>query len=148
MLKLSIGYPSLADEREILNRRHVRKQEDVELKAVTSAAKILRLRESIESVHVDADLEDYIVRIVHETRSDRRVAVGASPRASLAFLKMARANAALNGRDFVLPDDIKRYAVPVLTHRIILLPEYWVARDIAGEVIADVLRKVPVPVAG
>ena len=146
MLKLSIGYPSIADEREILNRRHLRKQEDVTLKAVTSAAKILKLRQSIEAIHIDADLEDYIVRIVQETRHDRRVAVGASPRASLAFLKMARAHAALNGRDFVLPDDIKRYAVPVLTHRIILLPEYWVARDIAGEVIADVMRRIPVPV--
>lgn len=148
MLKLSIGYPSVADEREILNRRHARRQEDVTLKSVTSAAKILKLREAIEAIHVDADLEEYIVRIVQETRHDRRVAVGASPRASLAFLKMARAHAALNGRDFVLPDDIKRYAVPVLTHRIILLPEYWVTRDIAGEVIADVLRKVPVPVVG
>ena len=146
MLKLSIGYPSIADEREILNRRHLRKQEDVKLKAVTSAAKILKLRQSIEAIHIDADLEEYIVRIVQETRQDRRVAVGASPRASLAFLKMARAHAALNGRDFVLPDDIKRYAVPVLTHRIILLPEYWVARDIAGEVIADVMRRIPVPV--
>ena len=146
MLKLSIGYPSVADEREILNRRHSRKHEDVTLKAVTSAEKILKLRQSIESIHVDADLEEYIVRIVQETRHDRRVAVGASPRASLAFLKMARAHAALTGRDFVLPDDIKRYAVPVLTHRIILLPEYWVARDIAGEVIADAMRKVPVPV--
>lgn len=148
MLKLSIGYPSISDEREILNRRRVRRQEDVTLKAVMSAAKILKLRKAIESIHVDADLEEYIVRLVHETRNDRRVAVGASPRASLAFLKLARAHAALSGRDFVLPDDIKRYAVPVLTHRIILLPEYWVARDIAGEVINDVLRKVPVPVAG
>lgn len=147
MLKLSIGYPSIADEREILNRRHSRKQEEVVLKPVTSAAKILRLRQAIEAIHVDADLEEYIVRIVQETRHDRRVAVGASPRASLAFLKMAKAHAALNGRDFILPDDIKRYAVPVLSHRIILLPEFWVARDIAGEVITDVLRKVPVPVA-
>lgn len=147
MLKLSIGYPSIADEREILNRRHTRKQEEVVLKAAASAAKILKLRQAIEAIHVDADLEEYIVRIVQETRRDRRVAVGASPRASLAFLKMARAHAALNGRDFILPDDIKRYAVPVLSHRIILLPEFWVARDIAGEVITDVLRKVPVPVA-
>jgi len=147
MLKLSMGYPSIAEEREILNRRHIRKQEEVTLKAVTSAAKIMKLRGAIESIHVDTDLEEYIVRIVHETRKDRRVAVGASPRASLAFLKMARAHAALNGRDFILPDDIKRYAVPILTHRIILLPEYWVARDVAGEVIKDVLNKVPVPVA-
>ncbi len=148
MLKLSIGYPGIADEREILNRRRIRRREDVELKAVMSASKILKLRNAIESIHVDADLDEYIVRIVHETRNDRRVAVGASPRASLAFLKLARAHAALSGRNFVLPDDIKRYAAPVLTHRIILLPEYWVARDIVGEVINDVLRKVPVPVTG
>lgn len=148
MLKLSIGYPGIADEREILNRRRIRRREDVELKAVMSASKILKLRNAIETIHVDADLEEYIVRIVHETRNDRRVAVGASPRASLAFLKLARAHAALSGRNFVLPDDIKRYAAPVLTHRIILLPEYWVARDIVGEVINDVLRKVPVPVTG
>lgn len=148
MLKLSIGYPGIADEREILNRRRIRRREDVELKAVMSASKIIKLRNAIETIHVDADLEEYIVRIVHETRNDRRVAVGASPRASLAFLKLARAHAALSERNFVLPDDIKRYAVPVLTHRIILLPEYWVARDIVGEVINDVLRKVPVPVTG
>ncbi|MBE7434871.1 MAG: MoxR family ATPase [Anaerolineales bacterium] len=148
MLKLSIGYPGIADEREILNRRRIRRREDVDLKAVMSASKILKLGNAIETIHVDADLEEYIVRIVHETRNDRRVAVGASPRASLAFLKLARAHAALSGRNFVLPDDIKRYAAPVLTHRIILLPEYWVARDIVGEVINDVLRKVPVPVTG
>ncbi|MCB0101380.1 MAG: MoxR family ATPase [Anaerolineales bacterium] len=147
MIKLSMGYPSIAEEREILNRRHARKQEEVELKAVTSGEELLKLRQAIETIHVEPDLEDYIVRIVHETRRDRRVAVGASPRASLAFLKMARAHAALSGRDFILPDDIKRYAVPILTHRIILLPEYWVARDISGEVIIDVLKKIPVPVA-
>jgi len=147
MIKLSMGYPSVAEEREILNRRHARKQEEVALQPVTSGEEILKLREAIETIHVEPDLEDYIVRVVHETRRDRRVAVGASPRASLAFLKMARAHAALSGRDFVLPDDIKRYALPILAHRIILLPEYWVARDISSEVINDVLKKIPVPVA-
>ncbi|MBE0670829.1 MAG: MoxR family ATPase [Anaerolineales bacterium] len=146
MLKLSIGYPDVAEEKEILNRRHTRKQDEVELKPVTSSAKLMKMRGLVESVHVDSDLEEYIARVVHETRNDRRVAVGASPRASLAFLKMARAHAALNGRDYILPDDIKRFANPILSHRIILLPEYWVARDITGEVIADVLKKVPVPV--
>ena len=146
MLKLSIGYPDVAEEKEILNRRHTRRQDEVELKPVTSAAKLLKMRALVESVHVDSDLEEYIARLVHETRNDRRVAVGASPRASLAFLKMARAHAALNGRDYILPDDIKRFANPILSHRIILLPEYWVARDITGEVINDVLKKVPVPV--
>ncbi len=146
MLKLSIGYPDVAEEKEILNRRHTRRQDEVELKPVTSAAKLMKMRALVEAVHVDPDLEEYIARLVHETRKDRRVAVGASPRASLAFLKMARAHAALNGRDFILPDDIKRFASPILSHRIILLPEYWVARDITGEVIDDVFRKVAVPV--
>ncbi|MEK6753820.1 MAG: MoxR family ATPase [Chloroflexota bacterium] len=146
MLKLSIGYPDVAEEKEILNRRHTRRQDEVELKPVTSAAKLMKMRALVESVHVDSDLEEYIARLVHETRNDRRVAVGASPRASLAFLKMARAHAALNRRNFILPDDIKRFANPILSHRIILLPEYWVARDITGEVIDDVFKKVAVPV--
>jgi len=148
MIKLSIGYPDVAEEKEILNRRHTRRHDDVELKPATTAAKLMKMRETVESVHVDPDLEEYIARLVHETRRDRRVAVGASPRASLAFLKMARAHAALNGRDYILPDDIKRFANPILSHRIILLPEYWVARDITSEVIKDVLAKVAVPVVG
>lgn len=146
MLKLTVGYPDVTEEKEILNRRHTRRQEEVELKEVTSAAKLMKMRAAIETIHVEPDLEEYIARLVHETRKDRRVAVGASPRASLAFLKMARAQAALEGREFILPDDIKRYAGPILSHRLILLPEYWVARDITGEVIADVLSRVPVPV--
>ena len=77
---------------------------------------------------------------------DRRVAVGASPRGSLAFLKLARANAALEGRDYVIPDDVKRYAVAVLSHRLILQPEFWMSQSVNGEVIHDVLAKTPVPV--
>ena len=146
MLKLSVGYPNVTEEKEILQRRHDRKREEVMLSAVTSAAKLMKLRAAVETVYIDPDLEDYIARVVHATRGDRRVAVGASPRASLAFLKMARAHAALEGRDFVLPDDIKRFAVPILAHRIILLPEYWVTRDVTNEVIADVLSRVAVPV--
>jgi MoxR-like ATPase len=146
MLKLSVGYPDVAEEKEILNRRHTRKQDEVNLERVTSADELLKMRAAIETIHVDPDLEDYIARLVHETRKDRRVAVGASPRASLAFLKMARAHAALNERDFILPDDIKRFTGPILSHRLILLPEYWVARDITSEVIADATSRVAVPV--
>ncbi len=146
MLKLTVGYPNVAEEKEILQRRRTRRQDDVELNVISSAEKLLELRAAIESVHVDPDLEDYIARLVHATRIDRRVAVGASPRASLAFLKMARAHAALSGREYVLPDDIKHFAVPILSHRIILTPEYWVARDVTGAVIADALSKTPVPV--
>jgi len=148
MVKLPIGYPDVAEEKEILNRRHTRRQDDVELKPAATAAKLLNMRAAVEAVHVDPDLEEYIARLVHETRRDRRVAVGASPRASLSFLKMARAHAALSGRDYILPDDIKRFATPILSHRIILLPEYWTARDVVGDVIRDVLAKVAVPVVG
>ena len=148
MLKLSVGYPDVAEEKEILNRRHTRRQEDVKLEPVTSAAELMQMRAVVETVHVDPDLEEYIARIVHATRKDRRVAVGASPRGSLAFLKMARAYAALEGRDYILPDDIKRFAQPILAHRIILIPEYWVARDITSEVISGILDKVSVPVIG
>lgn len=146
MLKLTVGYPSIDDEKEILHRRHERRQEEVTLSKVTSAGQLLDMRAMVEAVHVDADLEGYIAAIVHATRSDRRVAVGSSPRGSLAFLKMARAYAALDGRDYILPDDVKRFAEPVLSHRLILQPEYWMSKQITGEVIRDVLEKIPVPV--
>ncbi len=95
---------------------------------------------------MDADLEAYIAALVHATRTDRRVAVGSSPRGSLAFLKVARAHAALQGRDYILPDDVKHYATAVLSHRIILQPEYWMSSAVTGEVITEALRRTPVPV--
>jgi MoxR-like ATPase len=104
------------------------------------------MRDAVENVHVNADLEHYIATLVHATRNDRRVGVGASPRGSLAFLKIARANAAIEGRDFITPDDIKRYAVAVLGHRVILQPEYWMARQVVDEVIRDALERTVVPV--
>jgi MoxR-like ATPase len=106
----------------------------------------MELRDLVETVYVDPDLEEYIAMLVSETRQDRRVAVGASPRGSLAFLKMGRAHAALEGRDYVIPDDIKSFAVPVLSHRLILQPEYWMSHQVAEDVISDVFTKVPVPV--
>ena len=146
MLKLSVGYPDVENEREILRRRRERRQEEVALRQVSGAEEILEMRAIVEGVHVDSDLESYIAELVHATRVDRRVAVGASPRGSLAFLKLARASAALAGRDYVLPDDIKRFATPVLSHRLILQPEYWMSRQVAGEVITDVFTKTAVPV--
>jgi MoxR-like ATPase len=146
MLKLTVGYPNLDEEKLILRRRHERKQDEVQLREITKAKQLLELREAVENIHVDADLENYIASLVHATRVDRRVAVGASPRGSLAFLKMARANAALEGRDFIIPDDIKRYAMPVLGHRVILQPEYWMARTVTDDVIRDSVSKTPVPV--
>jgi MoxR-like ATPase len=146
MLKLSVGYPDVAEEKEILRRRRERRQDEVSLSQVTTVEQLLAMRQLIEGVHVHQDLEDYIARVVHETRADRRVAVGASPRGSLAFLKMARARAAMEGREFVTPDDVKHYARPVLTHRLILQPEYWMAQQVNDDVIKDVFGKIPVPV--
>ncbi len=146
MLKLTVGYPDLVEETEILRRRLKRQQEDVLLRKVTDARKIVAMRKVVETVHVDEDLETYIATIVQETRHDRHVAVGSSPRGSLAFLKMARAHAALEGRDYVLPDDIKRFSLPVLSHRLILQPEYWLTRQVADRVITDIFAKIPVPV--
>ena len=146
MLKLTVGYPSIEEEKLILKRRRERRQDEVVLREIGTAEQVLEMREAVETVHVNADLENYIATLVHATRTDRRVAVGASPRGSLAFLKIARANAAVNNRDFITPDDIKRYAVPVLGHRVILQPEYWMARQVVDDVIRDTLEKTPVPV--
>lgn len=146
MLKLTVGYPSLDEEREILSRRRQRKQDELLLSAVVEVQQLLDMRTAVEGIHVDADIERYIAALIHATRQDRRVAVGASPRGGLAFLKLARANAALEGRAYVLPDDVKRFAVPVLTHRLILQPEYWMSQTVGLEVIHDVLEKTPVPV--
>lgn len=147
MLKVNVGYPDLKEEAEILRRRRERRVDDVTLKTITSPQQILKMRQVVEGIHMDDDLEGYIATIVHETRIDRHVAVGASPRASLAFMKMSRARAALQGRDYVLPDDIKHFALPILSHRLILQPEYWLTKQISERLIADIIAKVDVPVA-
>jgi MoxR-like ATPase len=146
MVKLSMGYPSINDEREILHRRHLRRQDEVILKKVTNPKMVLEMRQAVETIHVETDLETYITEIVQGTRSDRHVAVGASPRGSLAFLKIARAYAAMKGRDYILPDDIKLFAEPVLQHRIILKPEFWLTRQVEENVVRDVIQRVNVPV--
>jgi MoxR-like ATPase len=146
MLKVSVGYPSMEEEAEILQRRRQRQHDEVDLRQVTDRDQILEMSHTVETVHVHADLEKYIASVVQATRQDRRVAVGASPRGSLSFLKMARARAVLNGRDYVIPDDIKHFAVPVLSHRLILQPEHWMMHRVAEDVIQDVFLKVPVPV--
>jgi MoxR-like ATPase len=146
MLKLRVGYPSMDEEKLILRRRRERKQDEVVLREITNASQVLEMRDCVETVHVNADLETYIAALVHATRVDRRVSVGASPRGSLAFLKIARANAALENRDFITPDDVKRYAIPVLGHRVILQPEYWMSRQVTDDVIRDTLERTPVPV--
>ena len=146
MVKLTVGYPSAQEEQEILRRRRERKQDEAVLRPLVEAGALIEMRQAIESVYLDPDLEGYIVQLVGETRHDRRVAVGASPRASLALMKLARSHAALDRRNYVLPDDIQAYVPSVFLHRIILQPEYWMRQQVAGDVVDTVLKNVPVPV--
>ncbi len=146
VMKLSVGYPSAEEEQEILHRRRKRRQDAVELTQVVNAETLLAMREAIEEVHVDDDIERYIVALTHGTRQHRNVSVGSSPRGSLALLKLSRSWAAMHGRTFVLPDDVKTFVAPALSHRLILEPDLWMNQRAAGEVITDVVRMVPVPV--
>jgi MoxR-like ATPase len=146
LMRLPVGYPSPEEEQEILERRRERRRDEFDLAQVTNAEELLRMRQAVEEVHVDADVERYIVALVTETRSRREVAVGASPRGSLALLKLARAWAALHGRDYVLPDDVRTFVVPALAHRLILEPDLWMKRHAAEDVLAAILASVPVPV--
>jgi len=146
MVKLSIGYPSQEDENEILKRRAERKQDEVNLQAVITPETFLAMRASIEEVYVDPDVRRYIVDIVAASRSHHQVAVGASPRGSLALLKLARAWAAIQGRDFVVPDDIKHFTPLALTHRLVLEPSLWGTSHSENTIIAEVMSAVSVPV--
>jgi MoxR-like ATPase len=146
LVKLAVGYPTPAEEQLIVERRRERQQEEVTLQAVMAPGDWPRMRQVVEKVYVTPDLERYLVALVAQTRKDQRVAVGASPRASLALLKLARARAAMAARDFILPDDVKAFVLPVLIHRLILQPEHWMKQRVVEDVIESVLRTVPVPV--
>ncbi len=146
IMKLSVGYPSADKEQEILRRRRERRRDAFTLRAVTDAEGLLSMRSAIERVHVDPDVERYMVDLVRATRTHRHVAVGASPRGSLALLKLSRAWAAMEGRDYVLPDDVKRFAHAALEHRLILEPDLWSDRRAAADIITELVRTIPVPV--
>lgn len=147
-MKLSIGYPTVEEETLILRNRRQRRSDNFSLQAVTDTRTFLGLREVIEDVHVDPDVERYIVELTSRTRVHRQVVVGASPRGGLALLKLARASAAIQGRNFVLPDDVKGFARATLSHRLILEPDLWNVQRAADDVVDDILRLVPVPVFG
>jgi MoxR-like ATPase len=145
LVRLEIGYPGHAEEVEILRRRRARRTDEVRIDPVIDGAELLEMRAALEEVYLDPDIEDYIVSLVEATRADPQVYLGASPRGSLALMKLSRAKAALEGRDFVLPDDVKAVAKPALVHRLILKPELWMRELAAEEVIERALATVPVP---
>ena len=146
LMRLSVGYPDPDEEVEILARRRQRREDAVAVAPVISRADLLAMQASLEDVHVAPVIERYIVDLVQSTRADHRVALGASPRGTLALLKLARARAALERRDFVLPDDVKAIAIPALAHRLVLKPELWAARVSAPQVVEGILAQVPAPV--
>lgn len=147
MIRLSVGYPNLDEEQEILLRRSQRKQDGVTIQAVTTPQAFLTMRQVVEDVFVEPDIARYIAQLVAKTRRHGRVELGVSPRGGLALLKLARAWAAMNGRDYVLPDDVKQFAQPALAHRLLLDPNLWGTRRAENAVIDEILQSVPVPVS-
>jgi len=145
MFKMSVGYPDRADEDEILARRISRGKDAVDVDVITDPQRVIAMQQACEDVYVDPALRMYMVEIVARTREDPRVLVGSSPRGSQALLKTSRAAAALRGRDFVTPDDIKGVAELALAHRLILKPEHQIKGLESGEIIQGILREVPVP---
>jgi MoxR-like ATPase len=147
LLRTSIGYPSRENEADVLARRLERKDDEVVLRRVVDAETFLAMQLATEEVHVSAPIRFYIVDLVEATRQSARVQVGASPRGSLALLKLSRCRAALAGRDFVIPDDVKSVAPAALAHRLSLRPELWVQHVRGEDVVRELLDTVPTPPA-
>jgi MoxR-like ATPase len=144
-MRVSLGYPPLAEEARMLDEQTNVPPLD-SLAAVADAADVLRLVEAARSVYVEESLGRYVVAVLRQTRSDQRLYLGASPRAGIALLRVAKARALSEERDYVTPDDVKAVAAPVLAHRLILAPEARSAGLGPAELIADALARTPVPV--
>jgi MoxR-like ATPase len=147
LVRLRVGYPTADDEWGMLDARARRGTDAVQLHPIIDGHGLRSLQAAVEAVHVGAAVGRYMVALATATRASSEVEVGASPRGSLALLRLSRARAALEGRDFVVPDDVKAVAVPALAHRLVLRPELWVRRVDAGDVVARVLGEVPAPPA-
>ncbi|HYB04701.1 MAG TPA: MoxR family ATPase [Nitrososphaerales archaeon] len=145
LVKTSIGYPTLEEEATILERRSERQSDDVVLDKIVEKPELLEMQKVVELVHIDRDLEKYIAEIVSKTRTHPSVEVGSSPRGSLAIMKLAKSNAWLDARDYVIPDDIKTVAVPALNHRLILTADNWLRGIKPQSIIDEITSKVPVP---
>ena len=146
LMKMSMGYPDRAEEKAILARRKLRGKDGHDIEQITSPKKVVAMQKALETVHVDPAILSYIIEIVQRTREDHRVVNGASPRASQALFKSGRAAAAIDGRDYVIPDDIKGIALQIISHRINMKPEAKI-RGITGmHIVRKILSEVPVPV--
>jgi MoxR-like ATPase len=144
-MRLSLGYPPLVEEARMLDEQTSAPPLE-SLGAVADAADVLRLVEAARNLYVEESLGRYVVALLRQTRSDPRLYLGASPRAGIALLRVAKARALAEGREFATPDDVKAVAAPVLAHRLILAPEARSAALGAEELVADALARTPVPV--
>lgn len=146
LIRLSVGYPNLDEEKEILAQRSLRNQDVVELTPIINSQLIIQMRQIVEGVYVNPDIQEYIIKLVSATRQHKQVELGVSPRGSLALFKYSRAWAAIHGRDYVLPDDVKNLVHDVFGHRIILDPNLWGNKSASARVINEIIRSVAVPV--
>jgi MoxR-like ATPase len=147
LLRLGVGYPAREDEWQVLARRMEREVDEIALEPVVDGETLLAMQRALERVHVSEQVGLYMVDLVAATRTSTRVLVGASPRGTLALLKLSRGRAALDGRDYVTPDDVKAVAVPALAHRLTLRPELWVQRVSGEDLVSEALESVPTPAA-
>ena len=147
ILRTGIGYPTRDDEWELLARRLERRADEVAIEPVVDGAGLVAMQGALEQVHVAESVGLYMVDLVAATRDSARLQIGASPRGTLALLKLSRGRAALDGRDYVTPDDVKAVAVPALAHRLTLRPELWVQRIRGEDVVREALDSVPTPPA-
>jgi MoxR-like ATPase len=147
LLRMSVGYPSREDEWQVLASRAERGRDEVEITDVVDRETLLEMQAACEEVYVSEPVGLYMVDIAAATRDAQSIQVGASPRGSLALMKLSRCRAALDGRDYVTPDDVKSVAVPALAHRLTLRPELWVQRVSAEDVVRERLDTVPTPAA-
>ncbi|MEU1522755.1 AAA family ATPase [Nocardia rhamnosiphila] len=144
-IQLRLGYLSEQDETQMIRRRLERGAAEPRVNQVIDAKGLLEMRNAVEFVSVHPDVVGYVVALASATRAHAQVEVGASPRSELDLVQMARARALLNGRDFVVPEDVKALAIPAMAHRITLRPEMWVRRIRGEDVISELLRRLPVP---
>ncbi len=147
LIRLGVGYPEREDEWQVLVRRMEREVDEIELTPVVDGETLLSMQRALEQVHVSEQVGLYMVDLVAATRASARAQVGASPRGTLALLRLSRGRAALQGRDFVTPDDVKAVAVPALAHRLTLRPELWVQRVSGDDLVREALDSVPTPPA-
>jgi len=145
LLRVTLGYPTASEERGILRRRRERRGDITPPTPVLTASEFRQVQLAVEEITLDETLEGYIVDLVRATREDPRVEVGSSPRGSLALARLSRARALLEGRDYVVPDDIKQLAIAALSHRLVIRPEPWVRGVRGPAIVRDALQRVPVP---